>query len=1111
MLINLKKTACFTMVFCAIAVQMAIAQTTITLHKNRTPVKELLKELEKKSGYTFIFANNLLNVDRELDLSVEQQPIENVLEQMFSNTNIEYKIQGKQIILSPKEESNSAATSQQQITVKGKVIDNNGDPVIGASVFIPGTQTGTSTDLDGAYQLLVPDNASLRISCIGYNDKTELVNGRSLLNVTMQLSAIELDDLVVIGYGTVKKRDVTGSVASIKGDALSKQPVGDAGQALQGRISGVSVTSQSGSPGSAPTIRIRGIGTVNSSDPLYVVDGIPVNSIGYLNPNDIASMEVLKDASSSAIYGSRGANGVILISTKKGSAGKVSLEFNGYYGVQNAINNLDLLSGEEWYNFQEKVNLTRAKKVDLSKANKNISTNWVDKVTRTAAIQNYYLDLKGGKEGMTYAASMGYFGQEGTIKGSDYERLSLRFNGENVINSIFTVGTTLAASLSTKKSILEANEAFSVISTAMRMEPIVPVRNDDGSWGSSPFTDTYNPVAAIEYSNTKRKQLDLVGAIYGEVNILKNLKLRSSFGVDINRIDDSDFIPKYYVSVAQKTAESVVSRGAINYLNWVWENTLNYNKVFNRKHDFKVMLGYTMEYTHNESFSASKNGVPGSSDNLQFIDAAQNANSAKANGTAWESSMISYLARLNYSYDDRYLLTASVRADGSSKFGAANRYAVFPSFAVAWKLSNEKFFKNMDAKWIDQIKIRGGWGQIGNQNIGNYLFQNVLTSAEQYRYLYGRSAELHQGVTALALGNIGIKWETTESLNVGLDVTLFRNLNIVADYYSKKTKDMLLQEPIPHHLGYEAGPVTNVGSVRNRGFEFSVQWQGKLAEGLFMTVGGNLSTVKNEVLSLGTSSAIAGGTLYGKGSISRTQVGSAIGEFWGFRTGGLIQTEAQLNEVKKLQPNAGLGDRVFLDTNGYESDGKTLTGKPDGKLNDADKTFIGSPIPDFTYGFNLALEYKGFDLNAFFEGVQGSEIFNGNRAYTHATGSIYQKNKAVLNAWTPQNTNTDIARINGDDNNDNMRISDFYVEDGSYLRLKSLQLGYSFSGKWMQKVRLQRLRIYLSGQNLFTITKYSGADPEIGQLAATSYLTRGFDLGTYPQARTFTAGINLTF
>lgn len=1091
-------------------------KTTLDLSAENRTVEEILTEIQNTTGFVFFYNNNVVDTDRKVSVKVENENIFKVLDKVFEGTSIGYKISDKNIVLYNEkgsrnvEETQEAA--QQKRTLKGNVADASGMTVIGASVQVKGTPTGVITDIDGNFVLEnISEDAILLVSYVGYQTQEINTAGKDFVKVILKEDTELLDEVVVVGYGIQKKSDITGAVASVKGDVLAKQSVGDVGQALQGRVPGVSITSQSGSPGATPTIRVRGIGTVNDAEPLYVVDGMPVSSISYLNPNDIASLEVLKDASASAIYGSRGANGVILITTKAGTVGKTTVNFNAYYGIQTAINNLDLMSGPEWYDFQQKVNETRSSPIDLSKVDRNVSTNWIDEITRSAVIQNYYVDMSGGQGGITYTASAGYLGQEGTIKGTDYERLSLRLNANNKINDTFTVGTNLSTSLSTRKTVLESNEAFSVMSTALKMEPVVPVKQTDGSWGYSSFADIYNPVATIEYSNTKRKSLDLVGSIYGMVNFTKNLMFKTSFGVDMRRIDDSDFVPKYEVSPTQKTSESVVSRGATSYLNWVWENVLTYEKVFNGKHDLKVMAGYTMESTRNESFSASKNGVPGNSENLQYIDAAQNANSAKANGTAWESSMISYLGRVNYGYDDRYLATASVRIDGSSRFSKNNRYATFPSFSLAWKISNEQFFKNLNAHWIDMLKLRGGWGQIGNQNIGNYLYQNVLTSAQQYQYLYGRPEEVYQGVMAIALGNADIKWETTESTNIGLDIALFQSLTLTADWYSKTTKDMLLTEPIPAHLGYESGPVTNVGSVRNTGFEFSAQWQKQLTKDLYLSVGGNIATVKNEVLSLGTGSALVGGTVYSRGSATRTYVGSTIGEFWGYKTGGLIQTEEQLAEVRKLQPNAGLGDFVFMDLNGYEADGKTLTGKPDGKLNDADKTSIGSPIPDFTYGFNVSLTYKNFDLGIFFEGVHGNEIFNANRAYTFSTGSSFQKNRAVLNAWTPENPNTNIPRINGDDNNDNLRLSDFYVEDGSYLRLKNIQLGYTFPKQLLQKIKLQNLRIYVSGQNLFTVTDYTGADPEIGQLSTTDYLSRGFDYGTYPQSRTITGGINITF
>ena len=1090
-------------------------KTELNLSMKNQNVEEILNEIEKNTGFSFFYNDNAIDTERRVSVSVEKGHIQEVLDQVFAGTSIGYKVTGKNIVLYNKKTENAdnvLEQQQQRKTLRGQVQDASGMGIIGASVQVKGTSKGVITDMDGNFQLdNISDADVLVISYVGFHPEEVNVAGKDFLKVVLKEDMELLDEVVIVGYGIQKKSDITGSVASLKGDVLSKQPVGDVGTAMQGRIPGVSITSQSGSPGSTPTIRVRGIGTVNDSEPLYVVDGMPVSNISYLNPNDISSVEVLKDASASAIYGSRGANGVILITTKEGTAGKTTVNFNAYWGAQTAINNLDLMSGPEWYDFQMKVNETRSSPIDLSKVDRNTSTDWIDAITRTALVQNYYIDLSGGSENITYTASAGYLGQEGTIKGTDYERLSLRLNAKNKINDTFTIGTNLSTSLSTRHTVLESDEAYSIMSTALRMEPVVPVYKADGSYGYSQYADIYNPVATIDYSNTKRKSLDLVGSIYGIVNFTKHLSFKTSFGVDIRRIDDYDFVPKYEVSPSQKTAESTVTRGATNYTNWVWENTLTYEQMFNQKHDFKAMIGYTMESTRNEAFTASKNGVPEGSENLWYIDAAQTANSDKATGSAWESSMISYLARVNYGYDDRYLATASIRVDGSSRFGKNNRYATFPSFSLAWKISNERFFRNLNADWIDLLKLRGGWGQIGNQNIGNYLYQNVMSQHLQYQYLYGKPEEVYQGVTVTSLGNPEIKWETTESTNIGIDIALFQSLTLTADWYSKTTKDMLLTEPIPSHLGFESGPVTNVGSVRNRGFEFSAQWQKQLNKDWHLSIGGNIATVDNEVLSLGTGSALTGGTVYNRGSATRTYVGSSIGEFWGYKTGGLIQTEEQLAEVQQRQPGAGLGDFIFMDLNGYAEDGKTLTGKPDGKLDDADKTSIGSPIPDFTYGLNLSVAYKNFDLAVFFEGVHGNEIFNANRTYTFASNSTFQKNRAMLNAWTPENRDTNIPRINGDDNNDNMRLSDFYVEDGSYFRLKNLQVGYTFPKQFTQRLKIQHMRLYFSAQNLFTITDYTGADPEIGQLSATDYLSRGFDYGTYPQARTFTGGINITF
>jgi TonB-linked SusC/RagA family outer membrane protein len=1086
---SLKRVISLALVF-TISIQLIAQGGKINLKLENKPLKTVLSEIEKQSEYTFVYSPNSINSDQSLNFSATNESAESVVKRLCGLLSLNYSINGKQITLSVGS-SESKKQSQNKFSLKGTVRDKTGEPVIAAYVLLGGSNTGTSTDAKGEFSIDAKRGDILEIYAMSYKTSKIIVTSSSVLNIQLEDDAFNLDELLVVGYGTIKKSDVTGSVASIKSEDLTKQAVLSADQALQGRLPGVQVTSNSGSPGGAVSVNIRGIGTVNDSQPLYVVDGMPVNSISYLNTNDIASMEVLKDASASAIYGSRGANGVILITTHKGKTGESKISFSGYSGVQNMLNNSEFVNNTQWYDLQTKLNVMRTTPVDLSKADININTDWLKEISRVAAIHNYYLEVSGGKEDITYSASGGYFSQDGIIKGTSMDRMTLRLNGESKVRKYLTIGTNLSYSQSSRTTIDENGESWGVLSTAVRLEPTVPVKNTDGSFGFSPFVDINNPVATIYYSDAKTKAQNIVGNAYLKADITKDLYFRTSYGVDMLINDVYNFIPVYEVSPTQKNSESKISRGYEKTVNWLWESTLNFNRTFLEKHNIQALAGYTMENTRMENLYGSKNGVPADLPSLKYIDAAQNAGSAAVTGTAWESAMISYLGRINYSYDDRYLATVSVRSDGSSKFSKSNRYALFPSFSLAWKITNEKFFKNFKLDFIDDLKFRAGWGEIGNQNIGNYKFLSVLTNYAQYRYIFGSPETLYQGITAVNMANDKIKWETSESVNVGLDIILFKGLNITADYFVKNTKDMLLTEPIPMFLGFENGPVTNVGSVRNSGIELAAIWRGALTKEFTYSAGFNFTSIRNRVTSLGHGGSLSGASVYNKGNATNTIVGYPIGMFWGYETAGLIQTQEQLTEVRTKQPSAQLGDVIFKDP--------------------ANKTMIGNPMPDFTYGINLSCAYKGIELSAFFDGVYGNEIFNASRAYTYNTSSTFKNDIAILNYWTPTNTNTNIPRLTPTDSNDNMRISDRYIENGSYFRLKNLQLAYNIPSAIVSKLKITGIRIFVSGQNLFTVTKYTGMYPEIGQAISTSYLSRGVDYGNYPQSKIVTGGISINF
>lgn len=987
-----------------------------------------------------------------------------------------------------------------QIRVTGKVVDFEGIPIPGVSVVEQGTANGITTQLDGSYSLSVQEDAVLSFSFIGMESKNISVKGKRVVDVTLRYAVSELDEVVVVGYGVQKKSDITGAVASVDFDDLKMQPINTVDDAIKGRVAGVQVYANSGAPGGSVSVRIRGVGTVNNADPLYVVDGIPVSDINFLNPNDIASLEVLKDASSSAIYGSRGANGVVLITTKSGKLNMPAIvSVNSYYGIKEALNNWETTTGAEWYGIQETLNKTRTSPLNLGVVDKNVNTDWFDEITRVAAVQDYNVSITGGSDKMTYIAGGGYYSEEGTIEGADFDRITARLKTDYKVKDWMVVGANINMQQNEKHTINEANYRTGTVNSAIKIEPVIPVWKDEakGIYDYSKFTDYVNPVAQIAYNNYRREQFRLLGNTYVEIEPIKNLKLKSSYGIQRTVSDTYDFVPIYEVNINQRNLINKVSKGNRRAVSQVWENTVTYDREI-EKHNVSLLAGFTKEKSRSEWESGSKNNIPNEDPTLWFFDAATDGD--LVTGAAAEYTMMSYLGRVNYSYDNKYLLTASFRADGSSRFSEGNRWGYFPSLALGWKISNEKFLRDID--WLSSLKIRTGWGQIGNQNIGVYPYQTTMNGSAQYRYLFGLEEDVFQGYVITAMKDKNIKWETVESLNFGIDGSFFKNrLDISLDWFNKDTKDMLLGVPIPYYYGYENGPVVNVGEVNNKGLEFAANWKNQVSKDFSYNIGFNISTYKNKMISLGNGSPISGGTYLG-GSSTRTEVGESIGYFYGYKTAGVFQTQEEIKgwAVQQGKDNSGLeiGDMKFVDVNG------------DGKVNDEDRTKIGSPDPDFTYGINLGANYKGWEFSAFLQGTQGNDIFNGMKAFLYAFDET-NKHKDMLNSWTPENRNTNMPRLDGNDVNNTNRTSDRFVEDGSYLRLKNVTLGYNFPNEWLEKVKISSAKLYVSAQNLFTFTNYSGADPEIGQMTATNYLSRGLDNGTYPQARTFIVGLRIDF
>lgn len=1029
-----------------------------------------------------------------------------------------------------------SASAQQGI--HGKIFDEKGNPLPGATVQVKGTKQVTQTDQKGEFSANAPSASSrLVFSFTGYLAKEVTVGKQSdNINVTLEPANTSMGEVVVVGYGTQKKSDLTGAISSVSAKDLAKATPVNATEALQGRAAGVMVSTNSGSPGSEGTIRIRGIGTVNNNDPLYVVDGMFVSSINYLNPSDIARMEVLKDASATAIYGSRGANGVVLITTLRGSSGKPIISFNTNMSISKVSNLTKTMNRDQYLGYLKTAYMNgylrsvtganpnidpftttepffNAIKTVKTQYDKGFNTNWADELFKTAVVQSHDIGIRGGANNIRYAASAGYFDQKGILDNSSYKRYTFRLNTDYTISKRLVVGENLNITNSTTvgQGGYVEGRSNSAVSQILNADVLMPVYNASANPNdpdyqynkySADINGAANPAATIARINDKGSLVKIVGNVYGELELLKGLKLRTSFGYDYNSIDSSGFNPRYFLSGTEQNPTSTVAQ-LDNYLfGQVWENTLNYNTKIG-DHSVSALLGYTEELYKGKLTNVSRQGTPNNDPSLQVLNAATGAISLTGNKT--QTSLQSYFARVNYTYADKYLLTATVRRDGSSKFAAANRWGTFPSVSGGWRVSSEKFFQKLDLSFISNFKIRGGWGQIGNQSMPggtNNPYLSLVEGINNYRYIFGDA--LATGNYLTSLGTPSISWETSQQTNIGIDLGLFglfkNTLTFSADYFVKNTKNMLLQVPLPTYAGFPSIPYTNAGNIQNKGFEVVLTYEGT-AGAFTYGISGNASMFTNKAISLGTGNKpIVLTDQYTNLSANRTEVGRSIGEFYGWVTDGIFQNMSEVQAYNKsgqlIQPNALPGDFRFKDLNG------------DGVINASDKTFIGNPWPKFTYGFNFNLGYKNFDLAALFQGAYGNKLFNVTKKYATLNGSGIPSLEAYDAAWRGDGTSTTQPIMSTIDRNDNFRVSDWYVEDGSYLRLKNLQIGYKISEGWLKKAGFSSGRIWVGGSNLFTITKYTGNDPEAGLTA--SPLQAGWEFSSYPKMKRLSLGINVT-
>lgn len=1072
-----------------------VLQKTFNLSAENQPVKKIISAIQKQTGVRFSYSVNAINVNRLISFSATNKTINAFLTDVLKPVGIGFEVVDDKIVLYPLK-SGAVATINPDIelvlekAVSGKLADEKGEPLSGVTVTEKGKKNTVIADERGNFTITVSDdNAVLVFSSIGY-DAIEISVSKINSNAIVLKEKVKgLQDVIVVGYGTAKKKDLTGSVSSINPKELKSLPVPDIGQAMQGRAAGVQVLS-SGSPGSNVTFRVRGIGTINNSDPLLVIDGVPTDiPLNTLSPDDIASIEVLKDASASAIYGSRGANGVVIITTKRGSSVKNNLEFKSFYGQQQATNMIEMLDASQFASLHNEMMLNNGQAQNPAYANPlalGKGTDWLGALLNKASIQSYSLAYSGGSPKSTYYVSGTMLDQKGIVLNTSYRRYTMQFNSDSRVFDWLKFGNNLTLSSDIKK-----NGDYNIRNT-MAALPTQTVYNADGSYSgpigrASWYGDIRNPIGTATLTENKTNGYNILGNLYTELSITKNLKFRSTGGIQASFWNVRTWAPSYnWQPIPQPN--SYLYQSSNKSITLLWDNYLTYSKVFNEKHNITVLAGSSAQNNRFDFIGGSIQNF--ASNSTQQFNNGTSQQTISGNASEW--ALLSMLGRATYNYDNKYLFTATIRRDGSSRFGTNNKWGWFPSASAAWRISEESFMK--DISWLSDLKIRAGYGITGNQNIGNYSFASVLQTVQ-----YNFNGQPVSAVVPLAIPNPNVRWEGVEQANIGFDASLLNDrIKITADAYIKNTNDMLVPMSVPISTGYSdiIVPSINAGKVQNKGYELTVTTQN--TKGILEWITNfNFSYNKNKVVSLNDSVPLYTGSIGLNQNLAIQKAGYPVNSFYGFITNGIFQSQAEVDkyavQVPGNDPNnrTSAGDVKFRDINN------------DGKIDDDDRTYIGNSSPRFIFAMNNSFAYKGIDLSIFIQGVQGNEIFNANRIYQEGMAVAQNQTKAVLNRWSPTYASTTMPRAVFNDPNKNTRVSDRFIEDGSYLKIKAVTLGYNLPAKLMSKAKLQTARIYLSAQNLYTFTNYSGFDPEVG--------VGGIDLNVYPVTRTISAGINLIF
>lgn len=1139
MMLVMKLTAILLLVACLQLSAKSHSQA-ITLSERNAPMEKIFMEIKAQSDYSFIYRDEWLKLAKNVDIDLKNASIKQVLDACFKNQPLTYTIIKSAVVIRPLQNStgHDAKTDSLYnpsfIDIGGKVTDVDGKPLPGVSVTVKGTTSGTKTDDLGLFILHgVEENAVLIFSIVGYQSQEITVSNENKINIKLTKLQEELDDVIVIGYGSVKKTDLTGAVSSVKQSDIGNVVTSDVGSMIQGRVAGVNVVSANGVPGAGTKILVRGTGTLYNADPLYIIDGMP-GSFAAINIYDIESIEVLKDASSTAIYGARAANGVVLVTTKRGKRGPLKIALNAYTGIAQTPKKLPMLNASQYIDLAVETDpnfWSKAKRfIPVSDGGLGYTEEWArtsrndiqDALFQNALQQEYHVNLSGGAPNITYSFSVDYQNQDAIIKGFNHQRLNVLANTEYKYNDFLKIGNNLTFSRMEDKGTPFTGYASSLMS-ALNYAPYMDLYDANNSWGYSQMSNaldggsSYNPLPEIYTHHQLSRTNVFQDQVYGEVNILDGLKFRSQ----LIYTQTSPFGQLWYPTYAQ---------GGLQYpaqitknLGWsqssTWENYFSYNKTLG-KHEFSAMAGMSSSSSKfNNSYGLGAMGTSSptlSWENYNVLMATQTPVASVTGETISHTAYLSYFGRLNYSFLNRYLVTLNYRQDASPNFAPENRWGRFPSAAVAWKVNEEPFLKQ--SKAIDQLKLRLSWGLSGNDRIPNYGYLSTLFKGYNMAGFpngvgaaFGYPATWIQGTTSNSLASVGIKWEESESYNAGVDLSLWHNrFNASLDLYVRNTRNILVQVPINPSAGIDGAPYTNAASVKNKGFDLSVGYNDKISKDFRFSLSGVIGFVENKVVSLGAGEPIWNAPLETSEFITLTAVGHPIGSFYGYQVDRVLPTTADAEAYNsKYNQHADAGDIAFRDIAGPKDDKGNPTG-PDGKIDDNDRTFIGNPIPKFNYGFNFNFYYKKFDLGIGGTGISGVQIYDFFSSRIRTTER--------LERWRKEGDITNIPRATNGDNNRNGRVSDRFITNGSYLKIRNITLGYNLLsrvGKYIEQAR-----VYLTVQNAICFTSYKSYDPELGSMNAngggndSNYnLQRGIagQLNNFPNPRVYLLGINVTF